>query len=161
MRHELKTSCRVRFSLLPMYPVQPCKKRKMRPSPCLPSDSIVVYISPCIAGHHPYHHQEGVGVQSVLTWFPSWWAACGVRFFFVLFLSCVGGGSLLRTPLLRGEETSLTRLRATAVGRCLVPVFLRHFRCRWYCFDACLRNLSCITLSFRRDASGCDLECSP
>ena len=68
-----------------------CAKNKMRPNPCLPSDTIVVYMSPFIAGTPPASSSgRGRGSTSA-SLFSSRWAACGVRPFFVLFSSVARG----------------------------------------------------------------------
>ena len=87
----------------------------MRPSPCLPSDTIVAFTFPRLTqGHHPHHHWEGGGV----TILSSVWSSVGCFMAFVggyvagvVVLGVEGGGSLCVPLSFRGEETSLTRRR--------------------------------------------------
>jgi hypothetical protein len=92
------------------------RKKNMRPTPCLPSDTIVAYMSPFIAGTPPAS-SSGRGRGSTNTSM-----CCSSRIQFCVF-SCAcrrvgggGGGLRLRTPLCRGEETSLTLGRARVGG---------------------------------------------
>ena len=160
----------------------------MRPNPCLPSDTIVIYISPFIAGTPPVS-SSGRGRGSISASFvylcrsvfpfaviggpfcvPP---ACGERgplgpacgrgqSFHSFYFSFRGDwGSLLRTPRLRGEETSRTRLRARAVGWCSIFLWVFFSLRFWYDRGAWLWNFcfSALRDSVLRDDSLCFLGC--
>ena len=131
-------------------------KKINRPNPCLPSDTIVVYISPFIAGTPPVS-SSGRGRGSISASLVSLLVVCVWCAVFLFHLSPVSGGvPSCVPPSCREKRPLLLSNPPEGEGSGAVP-------CSRVCCEIfrCLRNFSCVTLSFRRAASHCGLECSP